>query len=72
MPIDQDELNRRFDHHPPSTDDVVDRHEEVRRAGKHFAYVILQLTPPSREQSQALTDVEDAVMHANAAIARNQ
>jgi hypothetical protein len=72
MPVDQDELNKRFDHHPPKDDDTIHRHEEIRRHGKMFAYAVTQLVPAGREQSMALTDIEDAVMHANAGIARNQ
>lgn len=72
MPISQVELDKRFDHHPPLEEDTIHRHEEIRRHGKMFAYAVTQLVPEGREQSMALTDIEDAVMHANAGIARNQ
>ena len=37
-----------------------------------FATMIVELTPPSREQSLALTKLSEASMHANAAIARDE
>ena len=36
------------------------------------AHLIVTLTPKSREQSLALTKLEEAIMHANSAIARNE
>lgn len=48
------------------------RYEEIRAAGRAFAEVLLRTTPKSREQSLAFTALEEAVMWANAAIARNE
>lgn len=39
---------------------------------KELAYMICQNTPTSREQSLALTNLEQAIFWANAAIARNE
>jgi hypothetical protein len=50
----------------------VARYEEIRRSGLYLAGVVNSQTPPSREQSLALTAIEEAVMWANAAIARNE
>jgi hypothetical protein len=72
MPVTQDDLDKVFDHHPPSNQDVVEAHEAIRRAAKAFAYNIIVLVPEGREQSMALTDCENAMMHANAGIARHQ
>ena len=44
----------------------------IRSSGKAMARTILKLTPQSRERSLALTKLEEAVMWANAAIARNE
>jgi hypothetical protein len=69
--ITDDELARRFDHHPPNTDDKVRRHEQVRSTCLSAAKVVIELTgPPTREQSLAITKFEEAMFWANAAIAR--
>ncbi len=60
-----------FTYHAP-TPEQVQRYNQLREAAKSFALLIVELTPPSREQSLALTELEKAVMFANAAIARNE
>jgi hypothetical protein len=67
-----DELNRRFDHHPP-TGDKVTRHEAARAIVKNAAEGLsLILAGESREVSLAMTHLEEALFWANAHIARNQ
>lgn len=68
---DSDDLINRFSYHAPK-DDQTERYEEMRRVGLYFAGVVNTKTPPSREQSLALTAIEEAVMWANAAIARHE
>ena len=69
--ITDDELARRFNYHPPNTEDKVHRHEQVRSTCLSAAKVVVELTgPPSREQSLAITALEEAMFWANAAIAR--
>lgn len=65
------DLRHRFTHHPPKGDQPV-RYEAIREAAGELAFLIADQTPPSREQSLALTNLEQAVMWANAAIARNE
>lgn len=60
-----------FQYHPPSVDQAG-RYAELRRKGKELAELIDTTTPLSREQSTALTKVQEAVMWANAAIAINE
>lgn len=67
--MDAAELDTRFAFHP-ATPDTGPRHEAVRAAGRAFAEAVDALTPESREQSLAITAIEDAMMWANAAIAR--
>ena len=69
--IDEEELKKRFTYHPPKGDQV-ERYEYLRGAALEFARIIVEKTPYSREQSVALTLLEQAVMMANAAIARNE
>lgn len=71
---DLDELARRFTHHAPTDDqagrDRIAQHERVRAAGLAFAQLLADLTPDCPERARALDAVDDAVMRANAAIAR--
>lgn len=63
-------IENNFKHHPP-TDEQVAKYAEIRSEAKALALQIDKLCPASREKSLALTNLEQAVMWANAAIARN-
>lgn len=65
------DLGNRHKYHPPK-DDQVERYTQIRQMGLAFSTEIAYLTPPSREQSLALTKIEEAEFWANAAIARNE
>lgn len=65
-----DEIDKRFDHHPPTPDKAV-VHEAARKHMKASADFLNSLLPESREKSLAFTALEEALMWANAAIARN-
>lgn len=71
MPISADELKKRFTYHAPK-DGQPKKYEALRNEALLLAKMIVELTPDSREQSLALTKIEEAVMWANAAIARNE
>ncbi len=60
-----------FMYHPPSPDQIP-RYLALRSMALTFATMIVELTPPSREQSLALTKIGEAIMHACAAIARGE
>jgi hypothetical protein len=64
-------IERDFTYHPPKGDQAT-RNENLRDAAKDLALLIVQLTPASREQSLALTNLEQAVMWACTSIARNE
>lgn len=66
-----DRLENDFTYHPPKGDQEA-RHAAIRGNGLGFAHEILQHTPESREQSLALTKLEECIFWANAAIARNE
>ncbi len=53
----------------PLTPGRAEDHERLRAAAKEFAAVIDELCPPSREHSLAFTDIQSALMWANAAVA---
>ena len=63
------EVETRFTYHSP-TSDQVPKYQSIRDSAKDLAYIISDLAPESREKSLALTKLEEAVMWANAAIAR--
>lgn len=65
------DLEKRFTYHPPKGDQAV-RYAQIRADAKQFALMIDELAPDSREKSLAVTALEEAVMWANAAIARNE
>ena len=65
------ELDNVYTYHPPSGSQP-ERYIKIRDSAKAFAAMILELTPTSREQSLALTKLEEVVMWANSAIARNE
>lgn len=69
--IDSAEITKRFSYHPPLPDQPR-RYDGIRDHGRKLATYITQACPESREQSLALTNLEQAVMWANAAIARNE
>lgn len=64
-------VDENFTYHSPFGDQPA-RYQAIRACGKELATLILSTTPVSREQSLALTNLEQAVMWANAAIARNE
>ena len=69
MPIA--EIEKRFTYHPPKGDQA-DRYHILREAAKVLAYNIQDKCPDSRERALAMTKLEESVMWANAAIARNE
>lgn len=64
-------IERDFTYHAPKYAQQ-DKYEMIRDKAKAFAALIAGITPESREQSLAITNLEQAVMWANAAIARNE
>jgi hypothetical protein len=69
MIIDQNELDVRFTYHSPR-DDQPRKYTMLREQAKELAEGMVMDCPQSRELSLALTHLEQAVMWANAAIAR--
>lgn len=65
------DLNNIFTYHPPKGDQV-ERYHQLREKAKELALMIEEKVPESREKSLAHTKLEESVMWANAAIARNE
>lgn len=60
-----------FMYHAPNKEQIAYM-QDIRWHAKHLAHMIVNLCPNSREQNLALTNLEQAVMFANASIARNE
>lgn len=69
--MDATDLANRFTYHPPK-DGQPERYQRIRDATGTLARLLDAECPDSREKSLAVTHLEDAVMWANAAIARNE
>ena len=65
----QKELDIRFTYHAPKDDQPL-LYDAIRTKAKGLAIIISEICPDSREKSLAITKLEEAVMWANAAIAR--
>lgn len=66
-----DEIRRRFTYHAPFGTQP-ERYAGLRALANNLAFQIVALTPASREQSLALTKLEECLFFANAAIARRE
>jgi len=67
--MDFEEIDKRFTYHPPIGGQLY-RYNALRMAGRTLADAVNSLCPESREKEIAITKLEEAVMWANAAIAR--
>ena len=67
-PIDR--IENDFSFHP-ADEPTGESHQEVRDVLKAAAYRLVDLVPAGREQSLAITKLEEAMMWANAGIARS-
>lgn len=65
------QIKNNFTYHAP-TPDQVETYTILRDAFKELAFLLVDECPQSRELSLALTKLEEAVMWANAAVARNK
>lgn len=70
MPELNPQIEKNFRYHAPKEGQPA-KYESLRAKAKELAYLIDELCPQSRERSVALTELETAIMWANAAIARN-
>jgi hypothetical protein len=63
-------IENNFKYHVPK-EGQPELYDLIRKTGKLLAKVIEEKCPKSREASLAMTNLEQAVMWANAAVARN-
>ena len=64
-------LNNIYTYHAPKGDQQ-ERYEDIREKARELAELIERCCPDSREKSHSHTKLEEAVMRANASIARNE
>lgn len=64
------QIENNFTYHSPKGDQPA-KYEVIRSNARDLAYFIDSVCPDSREKSLAMTKLEEAVMWANASIARN-
>lgn len=69
-PVANPAIENNFRYHAPLPGQP-EMYQQIREKAKEFAYIIDAIVPNSREKSLALTNLEQAVFWANAAIARN-
>lgn len=62
------QIENSFTYHSPK-EDQPERYVKLRDMAKDLAFTIVKNTPPSREQSLAITKLEESIMWANKAIA---
>ncbi len=70
--LSDEEINNRTKWHSPSTHKVEESHSTVRYNTNQLIKLFRDVVPSGREQSVAITKLEEAMMWANAGIARNQ
>lgn len=63
-------IENNFKYHSPKAGQP-EKYTAIREKAKELAYLIEKECPASREKSVAMTNLETAVMWANASIARN-
>lgn len=69
-PVANPAIENNFSYHVPKEGQPA-KYEAIRAKAKELAYLIDSVVPKSREQSVAMTNLEQVVFWANAGLARN-
>lgn len=69
--MDNAELAHRFAFHPPPHAGIARAHEDVRSACGGVALFLNETLPDGREKSTAIAKLDETMMWANAALARD-
>ena len=67
----KEQIENNFKYHAPKGNQQ-ERYVALRDKAKECALLIDEMCPDSREKSLAITKLEEAIMWANASIARNE
>lgn len=68
--IDPEDINSRFRYYPAKDEETKRYHETIRESCTELAHYVNGTVPDGREKSLAITKIEEAMMWANAGIAR--
>ena len=69
--MDEKTIEKNFTYQAPKDGQPM-KYSIIRENAKNLALILNDMCPDSREKSLALTKLEETVMWANAAIARNE
>ena len=69
--MEKSQIENNFKYHAPK-EGQQEKYEELREKGKELVCLMVAFCPNSRERSLAITKIEEAIMWANASIARNE
>lgn len=72
MDLNYADVDKRMRHYAPQNETTIGAHELLRSLARAHAKAVMDLLPPGREKSLVLTNLEEALMWSNAAVARNQ
>lgn len=67
----KEQVENIFTYHSPKGNQP-ERYEVIRGKAKEFAMLLIESCPESRERAVALTNLQQAIMWANASIAINE
>jgi 3-oxoacyl-[acyl-carrier-protein] synthase III len=71
MAYDEATIRNNFMYHAPKEENIQ-KFKEIRAEGRLFAKLVMDEVPECAERTLAFRKIEEAVMWANAALARNQ
>ncbi len=66
----KEEIDNIFTYHPPQPEEIV-TYTTLREMGKTVATTINNICPDSIEKTKSIQKIEEAIMWANAAVARH-
>ena len=69
--MNKEQIENNFKYHAPK-EGQQEKYRELRGKGKELVCLVVAFCPESRERSLAITKIEEAIMWANASIARNE
>ena len=69
--MEREDIEHRFTYHAPK-EGQPEKYDYLRGKVRELAHLVNKYCPDSREKSLAITKLEEAVMWANASIARHE